>query len=147
MLFLKVHSQYSSRHRTKNYIRYGPSDIVHLPSAPRLIFMEMSIVNYTADEINSTVQTTKFSLLPAPTILLFGYLNWVEAALALLGLIINSYVMMAVLLGNTRASRGYFFGLLNLSLAQSFISVISIFSVTVPLFDSRNNLTSPLVGK
>lgn len=108
----------------------------------------MEMTNYTVDEINSTIQTTTFLLLPnTPKILLFGYLNWVEVSLALLGLVINSYAIMAVLLGKTRASRGYFFGLLNLSLAQNFISVISISSVTVPLFDPRNNLTSPLVGK
>ena len=73
-------------------------------------------------------------------------LIYFEIVTALISLVINSLVMITILIWNSASCRGYFYGLLNLTLAQCLISLTSLVGVICSLWILDSN-TPPSESK
>lgn len=97
---------------------------------------ELGFSNWTDITLQSSTQDLS---------LLKTSFEWMEITTALLGLLVNCMVIAAIAFGRTVTSRGYFFGLLNLSVAQNFLSLVSILAVTVPYCVSSSKSASTTI--
>ena len=109
--------------------------------AQNFLFAMSNDSTYSEENISNNEAKT-FFIVPNQQnylLMLSKSLNWFELSVSVVGLLVNGLVIAAIAFGRTMTSRGYFFGLLNLSVAQSSICLTSITSGMVSLIGSGNN--------